>query len=93
MDSTERGLIHQLDLTAEGMDTWNNVGMVLLQSAEGRAVEGGCAFALAQRLENWFMAYKEVWRQTGKEAELSHIAEVVFWYADLLRGRKRKDRR
>ena len=66
---------------------------VLLQSAEGKTVEKGCAFALAQRLENWFMAYKEVWRKTGKEAELSHIAEVVFWYADLLRGRKRKDRR
>ena len=92
-DSTERGLIPQLDLAAEGMDTWNNVGMVLLQSAEGKTVEKGCAFALAQRLENWFMAYKEVWRKTGKEAELSHIAEVVFWYADLLRGRKRKDRR
>lgn len=93
MDSAGRELLQDLDIVAEGMDTWNNVGMILSRSAEGKAADKACAFALAERLENWFMAYKEVWRQAGKEAELSHIADVVFWYADLLRGRKRKSHR
>ena len=51
------------------------------------------AFALAERLEKWFMAYKEVWRESGKEAELPRVAEIVFWYADLLRARTRKSRK
>lgn len=93
MDSRERGLMQELELTAEGMDVWNNVGLVLLQSADGRVTDEACAFELAARLERWFMAYKEIWRQTGKEGELAHIGEIVFWYADLLRGRKRNHRR
>ena len=40
---------------------------------------------LAEKLEYWFMAYKENWRSTGKEGDLHHIAEIVFWYADWLR--------
>lgn len=84
MDSSKRDLMQELELTAEGMDTWNNVGMVLLQAAEEKAVDTNLAFALAERLENWFMAYKEIWRRTGKEGELAYIAEIVFWYADLL---------
>lgn len=93
MDSSKRGLMQELELTAEGMDTWNNVGMALLQAVEGKAADAGLAFALAERLENWFMAYKEIWRQTGREGELPHIAEIVFWYADLLRGRKKNKKR
>lgn len=46
------------------------------------------AFHLAQRLERWFMAYKKQWRTIGREGDLSHIAEIVFWYADCLRGRQ-----
>ncbi len=93
MDSRERGLMQELELTAEGMDVWNNVGLVLLQSADGRVTDEACAFELTARLERWFMAYKEIWRQTGKEGELAHIGEIVFWYADLLRGRKRNRRK
>jgi len=37
-----------------------------LQAAEEKAVDTNLAFALAERLENWFMAYKEIWRRTGK---------------------------
>ena len=43
---------------------------------------------LAEKLECWFMAYKENWRATSKEGDLHHISEIVFWYADILRGRK-----
>ena len=40
---------------------------------------------LAEKLECWFMAYKENWRATSKEGDLHHIAEIVFWYADWMR--------
>lgn len=86
MDSRERGLMQELELTAEGMDVWNNVEAALC-SGDGRS------FETAERLEKWFMAYKAIWRQAGKEGELAYIAEIVFWYADLLRGRKRNSRR
>jgi len=39
----------------------------------------------AERRENWFMACKELWRSSSREGDLHHIAEIVFWYADLLR--------
>ena len=49
--------------------------------------ETACA-ALAGRLETWFMKYKASWRSISKEGDLHHISEIVFWYADILRGRK-----
>lgn len=93
MDSTKRGLLQDLDIVAEGMDIWNHVGATLSAIAAGKTVDRTDAFALAERLEKWFMAYKEIWRKTGKEGELPRVAEIVFWYADLLRGRKRKSRK
>ncbi len=90
MDSTRRGLMQDLDVTAEGMDVWNHVGGLLTAWAAGNPAKEEEAFGLAQRLEKWFTAYREVWRESGKEGELSRIAEIVFWYADLLRGRKRE---
>lgn len=90
MDSTRRDLMQDLDVTAEGMDVWNHVGGLLTAWAAGNPAKEEEAFGLAQRLEKWFTAYKEVWRESGKEGELSRIAEIVFWYADLLRGRKRE---
>ena len=90
MDSARRGLMQDLDVTAEGMDVWNHVGGLLTAWAAGNPAKEEEAFGLAQRLEKWFTAYREVWRESGKEGELSRIAEIVFWYADLLRGRKRE---
>lgn len=45
---------------------------------------------LAEKLECWFMAYKENWRATSKEGDLHHIAEIVFWYADWMRRNDKK---
>lgn len=92
-DSRTRGFVWDLELTAEAVDIWNRVGLTLTEGAQGRLPEPAEVLALAERLEKWFMAYKELWRSVGKEGELSYVAEIVFWYADLLRGRKRKSRR
>lgn len=36
-------------------------------------------------LETWFMAYKELWRRQGKEADLYRLQNVINWYGDYLR--------
>ena len=41
-----------------------------------------------KKLESWYMQYKELWRSVSREGDLKHIGEVVFYYADLLRGRE-----
>ena len=48
---------------------------------------------LAARLEIWFMHYKSLWRRSSREGDLHHVAEIIFWYADLLRGRNRQKKR
>lgn len=78
------------------------VGEIAAGKPAGAAENGGkapeaehtvCPLAeknrLAESLEIWFMSYKEMWREVSREGDLSHIGEIVFWYADLLRGRER----
>lgn len=93
MDSTKRRIMQDLDVVAEGMDIWNHMGAMLSAMAAGKTADRAEAFSLAERLEKWFMAYKEIWRRIGKEGELPRVAEIVFWYADLLRGRKSSSRK
>lgn len=93
MDSSRRGVMQDLDVTAEGIAVWNAVGRALTDIAEGIQTEEARRYSLAGQLENWFMAYKEVWRESSREGDLHHISEIVFWYADLLRGRERRNRR
>ncbi len=83
MDSRGTDILHACDITVEGIRIWNEIGAVLA----GWERE---PFPLAERLETWFMHYKALWRGISKEGDLAHIAEIVFWYADLLRGRTQK---
>lgn len=83
MDSSMRRRINSFLVTVEGIQIFNEIGFTL--------AKGKQSFELAGRLENWYMFYKEVWRSTGKEGELHHISDIVFWYADLLRGRIRDE--
>ncbi len=86
MDSRGLEILRAYDMTIEGMRIWNEIGTALA----GQKTE---PFLLAERLETWFMHYKALWREISKEGDLAHVAEIVFWYADLLRGRTRRKRR
>ena len=50
------------------------------------------AVAVAGALERWFEDYRDLWRETGPEAELSRVGAVVWRLADMLRDgvRRRK---
>lgn len=78
-------MLWSYDITIDGIVIWNEIGRVVAQEEKDSA--------LAERLERWFMAYKSLWRETSRERDLAYISEIVFWYADLLRGRERKRRR
>lgn len=87
MDEQSRALTGLVEIAAEAMRLWNQTGAWIVQERCGGAWNREAAFALAGRLERWFMAYKKQWRSVGREGDLHHIAEIVFWYADCLRRR------
>lgn len=81
----EKKQLQLLSVTLQGIDIWNEIGLL----AENRETTGEFdtkkGLELAERVECWFMAYKENWRAIGKESDLHHISEIVFWYADWMR--------
>lgn len=98
MDSSRRGMAGIYEHTIDGVAIWNEVGATLIarKKAEetldaGQADEafGQADCRMAERLETWYMVYKEIWREDSREGDLAHLGEIVFWYADLLRGRER----
>lgn len=89
MREESRPLIEALDLAGEAVSLWNAIGAFMYVKENGGIWEEEETYRLAARLETWFMAYKKQWRQASREGDLHHIAEIVFWYADCLRGRKR----
>ncbi len=72
-------------LAAEGIKLWNEAGAVIALGEEKDRINTQ-AEELAISLEYWYQEYKKLWRSVSRESELYRIGEVVFWYADQLRG-------
>lgn len=93
MIKPEKKQLHLLSVTLEGIAVWNQIGLLASKKEQLAAADQQANAAqvinaaLAERLENWFMEYKRLWRQIGKEGDLTHISEIVFWYADWMRGK------
>ena len=87
MDMQPRELVGLFELVGEAVCIWNEIGAAIAYVSEKEIWDQEKAFCLAERLERWFMAYKKQWRIVGKEGDLHHIGEIVFWYADCLRHR------
>lgn len=85
MDAQARGIVGLFDLTVEAVRLWNEVGAAVVHEKQGILQCQEEAYALAGRIERWFMAFKGQWRGIGGEGDLHHVAEIVFWYADRLR--------
>ena len=88
LEESCRPMVPVLELTMDAIDLWNETGARLCDIELGKEKDEAACAALAGRLESWFMKYKASWRSISKEGDLHHIAEIVFWYADILRGRK-----
>lgn len=92
LDGGHLGLIEALDITIEGIRIWNRIGILAHRRETGRTVTEEEASILAEDLESWFMSYKNLWRSVSREGDLHHVAEIVFWYADFLRGKREVQR-
>ena len=68
-------------LSAEAMKIFNKLGLAVSGESFGKEELN----ALAERLEKWFMAYKELWRTVSRESELYQVADIIWYYSDLLR--------
>ncbi|MEG1775564.1 MAG: glycoside hydrolase family 20 zincin-like fold domain-containing protein [Clostridia bacterium] len=80
MDSSTRGMLQAWVVAGEAIRLWNLVGAAVAAGREDAA--------LAAALERWFESYKQLWRATCRESELSRLLDVVTWYAQLLRQGK-----
>ncbi|HKM04345.1 MAG TPA: family 20 glycosylhydrolase [Lachnospiraceae bacterium] len=89
MDSSSRGVMQSYDIIINGMQVWNLVGESIAHKVYHLEYATNCYEEVAVQLENWFMLYKELWRSVSKEGDIAQISNLVFWYADLLRGRER----
>lgn len=85
MDSSRRSIAAIILSAIDAMRTFNDVGVFLSRMKDGKAGEGQDGFALAERLENCLYHYKKQWRENSKQSDLERVAEVFYWYADLLR--------
>lgn len=86
LNAHTKQVVNDYILMAEGQKLLGHIGATLQSRVSGKTYSA-CKnpMTLAVEWEKWFMKYKELWRTTSKESELYHLAEVVFWYADLLR--------
>lgn len=87
MAAEKRALIKPYLVAIRGMELIQKTGVALgAREHREEMVFPVDARELASELENWFYDYKEVWRSVSRESELYRIQNVVFWYADYLRG-------
>ncbi len=93
VDSRGREIISAYDMTICGIQIWNEIGACLGRMDQGADTEETTARKLAEQLERWFMDYRKFWRKSSKEGDLAHIGDIIYWYADRLRGRERWNRR
>ncbi len=56
-----------------------------LPEAQPAPTPSGNGMELADRLERAFWTYQAVWRENSKEGDIQRIADIFYWYADLLR--------
>lgn len=86
MDTSRRGIVAVTLSAIDAMRNFNDVGVYLSRMKDGKAGKGQDGFALAQRLENCLYHYKKQWLENSKQSDLEKVAEVFYWYADLLRN-------
>lgn len=83
MDSVNRREFIKTDNVIIGIELWNKVGVAILWPHRFSQNDKNL---LAEKLEVWYEKYKNIYRTSSKEGMLSHVSDVVFWYADRLRG-------
>ena len=88
MDSSRRDRIWSWLIAAKGMQIFNSIGCLILRSEESDGPDPAVhkeAWTLAEKLENWYYHYRQLWDTVSRESELYRIGEIISWYGDYLR--------
>lgn len=88
VDTSRRSMMQAYDIAIEGIMVWNKVGRALEQVVYSKNSQTTDAYAIAGELEEWFMDYKALWRRVSREGDLAKLSKIIFFYADILRGRE-----
>ena len=81
LDTSKRADASDYMIAAEGMRVLNEVGLAV----SGCITDSKQLLELAEKLENWFYYYKQLWRTKSKESELYQLTHIICWYADHIR--------
>ena len=82
-----RSLLHAVQLNARAAKLFNELGLYVAATEEGRDVAHRDGAALAADLEAWHHAWLEEWRRVSKESAVARMRRIVCLWADYLRGR------
>ncbi|MCD8105099.1 MAG: beta-N-acetylhexosaminidase [Lachnospiraceae bacterium] len=93
MDVSARPVAQATRVAIEAVRCWNLAGAWLEKYGEKLFGKSTPDFALADRMDRCLYLYEQQWRTDSKENELYHIAEIFWWYGDLLRDAKIPDGR
>lgn len=83
-----RSVVHAAQLNACGARLFNEIGLWVAATVEGREVAHRDGAELAADLEHWFHAYLDEWRAVSKESAVERFRHIIRDWADELRGRK-----
>lgn len=68
-------------LGTEAIEILNTIGLVL----SGEEFSKEELNVLAEKLEKWYMKYKDLWRTVSRESELYQVTDIICNYSDKLR--------
>lgn len=85
-------MLHACLVAIDGVKLFGRAALLISAGKSDAAPDFGAdGVSLAAALEEWFMFYKEIWRQISRESELYRIQDVICAYADMLRGAAREN--
>lgn len=87
MDSDVKSIMNKVYHAIDGIDILNRIGISLVLDMEIKTGDKNQEdnIALAKELEEWYMKYKDIYRESSKESLLNRVSNVIFQYADWLR--------
>lgn len=87
LPSPAKEVVNAYLIAAEGQKLLNRLLPILCHELNGTAASDlPCPVKLAEKLENWLVTYRALWKTVARESEFYRIANVYYWYADYLRG-------
>ena len=87
LSSDQRSVLQTLQVTAAGVRLFNEIGLYLAARDAGARSDSADPRKLAERLEKWYHAFLQLWRQTSRQSTLERTRRVLDALADDMRTR------